>query len=404
MVAPETDAQPSEAEENKTPDKTKAIEEVRPAQVGWKPARFQGGLPRGAVQVFTDLRTGQNRWVRDPKVIAALSRDPNFAKANQQTDSSDEYSDRGWPPDSSQWLVEQNFGLGLVRAFRGVNEALSFAESPPTSANSNVRTTTSQFPRALAMGVWTTRPWERRHGMIPDGGNAEFAKLLVPGVGTAPVTEFEVLITLFVLLIGPVNYWLLKRFRRLQLLVLTVPVAAGAATMALFAYAIVSDGFGTTVRVRSFTTLDQRTGEAACWARLSYYAGMAPGKGLTMPNDVAAYPILPSWSNENSWIPDRALVWDADQAQLTRGWLTSRTPTQYLTLRARKTPSRLDVLAGGGKMQVANRLGTQIHSLLLIDEAGKFFGGEELANDSRVPLQAISRDEAVKRIIELGAR
>ena len=35
--------------------------------------------------------------------------------------------------------------------------------------------------------------------MTPDDANLDFAKLLVPGVGLAPVTEFRVLITLFVL-------------------------------------------------------------------------------------------------------------------------------------------------------------------------------------------------------------
>jgi hypothetical protein len=135
--------------------------------------------------------------------------------------------------------------------------------------------------------------------MTPDDANPDFANFLVPGVGLAPVTEFRVLITLFVLLIGPVNYWLLKRSGRLHLLVLTVPLAAVLMTSALFGYAILSDGFGTTVRAQSLTTLDQRTGEAACWSRLSYYSGLAPGDGLTMPSDVAVYPIIPGWNDPN---------------------------------------------------------------------------------------------------------
>jgi hypothetical protein len=250
------------------------------------------------------------------------------------------------------------------------------------------------------VGLRSTRHWDTRHGLIPDSSNADFGKLLLPEVGRAPVTEFQVLITLFVLVIGPFNYWILKRYKRLHLLVLTVPLSAGVATTALFLYAIVADGFSTRVRVRSYTTIDQPTGEAACWARMSYYAGLAPGKGLTMPADLVMYPILPNWGNDDSGT-DREMVWDENAELLTRGWLNSRTPTQYLMVRSRKTPHRLDVTSGNGKMQVVNRLGTRIDSLLVLDDAGKFFSGQKLASESRVALESTSRDDAVKRIVDL---
>jgi hypothetical protein len=241
--------------------------------------------------------------------------------------------------------------------------------------------------------------------MTPDDANYEFANLLVPGVGLAPVTEFRVLITLFVLLIGPANYWFLKRFRRLHLLVLTVPLAAILTTAALFAYAVLADGFSTTVRAHSVTTLDQRTGEAACWSRLSYYSGMAPGAGLTMPADVAVYPIIPGW-NEGSFDADlggeRELLWEPNEAKLARGWLRSRTPTQFLTVRARKSLHSIEFLsANDKKMRATNKLGTTIEFLLVLDQEGKLFTGENLATESRGMLQPIEREDAVRRLREL---
>ena len=119
-----------------------------------------------------------------------------------------------------------------------------------------------------------------------------------------------------------------------------------------------------------------------------------------MPADMVMYPILPSWGGDDGGI-NRAMIWDANEALLTRGWLTSRTPTQYLMVRSRKTPHRLDVTSGKGKMQIVNRLGTRIESLLVLDDSGKFFSGEGLASESRVALAPISRDDAVKRIVQL---
>jgi len=160
--------------------------------------------------------------------------------------------------------------------------------------------------------------WYQRHGMSAIRENPNFWDLLIPGVGLAPVTGFRVLITLFVLGIGPLNYVLLRRWKSLHLLVVTVPLSAAAVTLALFAYAMVADGLGTRIRIRSFTQIDQRRGHAACWARLSYYAGLAPFGGLRFPDDVAVIPFdyLPAEQESRT----RELIWEDDQ-WLSSGWL-----------------------------------------------------------------------------------
>ncbi len=312
-------------------------------QEGWRSARFRRFSPNGQVVTFLDSRSGTRRTVRDPDLIARMQRDPDMVTAEQHFESESGRRGRGFASDSSEWFVQQDFGLGTIRAFRGANEAAKIPLSP-AAANANTAATSGppngppeQLPRALAIGLRRTQRWDTRHGMTPDSANTEFAKFLVPGVGLAPVTEFRVLITLFVLLIGPVNYWFLKRVKRLHLMVLTVPLAALVTTLALFAYAILADGFDTRVRAQSFTTLDQRTGEAACWTRLSYYSGLAPGNGLSMPADVALYPILPAWAGDLNFAEERQVIWAPDGARLKQGWLNSRTPTQYLTVRAEDT-------------------------------------------------------------------
>lgn len=260
------------------------------------------------------------------------------------------------------------------------------------------------MPVPLAAALRSMQRWDARHGLVPDEANLDFTNLLVPGVGLAPVNAFRVLITLFVLLIGPVNYWLLRRWGRLQLMVLTVPVAAGVITAGLFAYAIASDGFGSQVRAHSFTTLDQRTGESACWTRLSYYSGLAPGE-LTMPSDIILYPIIPGWSRgsvDAHVRTKRDVVWDEDQATLGRGWLRSRTPTQYLSIRARKSPHRLEFAAPSGKLRVTNKLDAAIQYVAVIDEANKVWAGENLGKDAVAFLQPIERGAAVARLRKLA--
>jgi hypothetical protein len=292
-------------------------------------------------------------------------------------------------------------GLGYVRVYREAWDPTGVAWSMQMLNSVTPLNESPTTPTPLSVALATTRSWESRHGMAPDAANPDFANLLVPGVGLAPVTEFRVLITLFVLAIGPANYWLLKRWKRPHLLVLTVPILAALVTLALFSYAILSDGFRTTVRVRSFLSLDQRTGEAACWARLSYYAGLAPSHGLTLPDDVAVYPIIPGWNETNGRATNEAsrqLEWTGGEVHLTQGWLRSRTPTQYLTVRARKTPIRLELTPGAGKLTAKNELGTEIQYVAAIDDDGKFFAGEGLAEKSTAELTTKTGADIVTKL------
>ena len=75
--------------------------------------------------------------------------------------------------------------------------------------------------------------WYQRHGLSTALENPDFWKFLIPGVGLAPVGGFRVLITLFVIAIGPVNYFLLRRLKRLHLLLLTTPASAAVVTAAV---------------------------------------------------------------------------------------------------------------------------------------------------------------------------
>lgn len=395
-----TPAEGTPAEKKETPPPANEVASPqRVAQEGWRPLRFRRFRPDGQVITFMDRRTGERQTTRDPEVIQRLEADGDFVTTEQRFETDTQTPERRFTADSNEWFVEQPMGLGVARAFREGNDVERFPLTPPPSNPNAVANSDApdELPRALSIGLRRARRWDMRHGMAPDTANVEFAKMLVPGVGLAPVTEFRVLITLFVLAIGPLNYWLLKRAKRLHLMVLTVPAAAMVATLALFTYAVLADGFDTRYRARSFTKLDQRSGEAVCWSWLSYYSGLAPGDGLVIPADVAIFPILPSWLSDTSG-ETRELVWAGDEARLKQGWLNSRTPTQYLTVRSRKSPIALEVFDSGDKLRVKNRLGANLLTLVVISRDGKTYFGEDVVADGSRLLSPVARDEAIRRL------
>jgi len=240
--------------------------------------------------------------------------------------------------------------------------------------------------------------WCQRHGLSTARENADFWNFLIPGVGLAPATEFCVLITLFVLAIGPLNYWLLRRWGRIHLLAVTIPLGAATVTLLLFVYAILADGLGTRVRVRSVTRIDQRRDRAVCWSRASYYAGLAPYGGLSFPRNVAVFPLedLPPNHGVNRYQQSglrQEMFWGENQ-HLRSGFLASRTPTQYFTVRSRESRRGLVLARPRGRPEVVNQLGTPLHQVLMCDKDGQLYWAERVPADGTAELSPINLADA----------
>ncbi|WP_231943615.1 hypothetical protein [Aeoliella mucimassa] len=179
---------------------------------------------------------------------------------------------------SKDWFVQRRYGWGKVVAF---------------DTNYYDQSSIEQGFRESGSNELTSNIWSRRHGLVPGYANYDFNNWLIPGVGLAPVISFQVLITLFVIAIGPLNYWLLRRAGRLHLMVVTVPAAAFLVTACLLAYGFLADGFSTRMRAQSITLIDQQQDQATTWNRLSYYAAFAPSNGLAFSDQAAVYVIEP---------------------------------------------------------------------------------------------------------------
>jgi hypothetical protein len=224
--------------------------------------------------------------------------------------------------------------------------------------------------------------WRLRQGLSLDSENPAFYNFLIADVGLPPIRTYRVLISLFVIVIGPLNYWFLRRHGRLHLLLFTVPAAALLASGSLIGYVIVADGFESRIRARSFTQLDQRHHEAVSWSRLSYYTGLSPSGGLLFPDDTVILPLekSPRWDSLGARTRHMAWPSDGNEQRLARGWLASRTPTQYVAIRAAETERELTIRPSddGQNCAVKNRLGTKIKRLLVCDAAGKLHVGADI--------------------------
>jgi len=196
----------------------------------------------------------------------------------------------------------------------------------------------------------------------------------VPGLGEAPVLVFLVVILLFAFVVGPLNFLLLRRWRRPLLVLVTVPLCGIGTTLAMLGYGLVHDGLGVRGVVRSWTLLDQDRHEATSLAARTLFAGLSPDLLTIAPDGFVLAPRTTFRDDRSS--PDR---WQFDPVAnvLDGGVLPSRASTPLLSarqgiarqrLRARTAGDRLELLLDGGVVPIGE--------VLLHDADGRMWLGE----------------------------
>lgn len=243
--------------------------------------------------------------------------------------------------------------------------------------------------------------WRNRQGFSLSNMNNQFWEFLLPGVGGAPVILFLILITLFVLVIGPINYLLLKKFKRLYLILISVPLGAAVVTLSLFFFALLTDGIQTRVRVRSFTDLDQTRGHAASMSRQTYYAGIAPG-GLSFPKHATVYPIEYQPQGYINDTKPKQITWGADEQLFQRGFIASRNWSQFMVTQSQASERNIEFKPGsGGDPSLVNNLEANIQAIILADENGKLWFARDIRNGNTQTMEAANLQNVRSELKEL---
>lgn len=195
----------------------------------------------------------------------------------------------------------------------------------------------------------------------------------VPGLGDAPVRGFVLIIVLFAIVAGPVNFTLLKRRKRPLLVLLTVPALGFGTTMLLLGYGLVQDGFGVRGTASTWTWLDQPQREGATLAARTLFAGFAPG-AFALGNDSVLL------TERCAMGGDFRDGWQLDAASfaLDGGVLPSRTSTPLLSVQQGPVRARLLVREqADGTLQLLPDGGIEAEGqVVLCDLQGRWWTGQ----------------------------
>lgn len=342
---------------------------------GWRTpevAKYGSLLQRTETQGYSMqvLPNGGISYVQTPTMADQAAKSPeSMNKANEKPKRA---------ADSPQYLL-RDVGLGVVVAIDQ----------------------TQPFPGKMEDWSWVFaevgenrfRPLARL-GLARFGENPDFNSFLIRNVGQAPVWMFLTLITLFMVLIGPVNYFVLRRKRRLHWLLVTVPAAAGMVTFTLLAYATISDGFHIRSRVRSVTYIDQPAGISSSWSRQVYFAGLSPRDGLVYPETAVVHPI-DRWGSFAER-RQRRVEW-RDGQRYTLGYLPPRTMAQTMVINAQPAQGELRVKMaedGAPTCRVRNELDVDFLELAVFDDIGRVYIAWGLDKGEEEVLQGVERSKA----------
>ena len=238
------------------------------------------------------------------------------------------------------------------------------------------------------------KDWGARHGISARLPSGDFLNFMIPGVSRVPVIPLLLLITLFVILIGPCNYLWLKKRKKLHLLLVTVPLIATLTSGTLLTYSVLIHGLGTRARIRSVTALDQRSKSAVTTSRLSLFAGLSPAR-LRFSPTTAVYPIWPEAG------PSPGDVDWTEAQDLASSWLRSRTRTQFLTTSPHDERGHLTIAPPQEeRLSIDNNLPWDLEYLVVSDDQGECYAATDFAVGANRQLARLNEEQQA----EIGKR
>lgn len=187
----------------------------------------------------------------------------------------------------------------------------------------------------------------------------------IPGFGELPYRSLTLALVLFAILIGPVNFLVLKAGGRQVLLLVTIPAIALVATLGVLGYGLLHAGLDVKSASFSLSVLDQREHRAATLELRSFYAGLTPGPGLAPEAGTSLHPQVLDVMTR------RSLGFRSEEGLLRGDYLPVRWPAQQTILGERAARGRLQLAREGAALRAENGLGAALELLYVRDGAGR---------------------------------
>ena len=229
-----------------------------------------------------------------------------------------------------------------------------------------------------------------------------------PEFSKPPRFVFESVSIIYLILIGPVAWLVLKRKNRLNLMYVIVPILSALFCLAILGYAIFSEGFDKRVNRISVTHLDQNHKRQTTQALFHVYSGVQPGPYRFSGTNFGVQTAF-GYGTRSGVKFDYGLDTPQRTETLAGGDISSRTNHQITVYDSSETERGLDVRfpKDGSAPTVVNRLETGIQIALISANRTKSSATDcwmvkDLAAGARTKAEKVKLSEAQKQVRELA--
>ena len=203
-------------------------------------------------------------------------------------------------------------------------------------------------------------------GIVGDPGRLEvencfsLLKLPIPGV---PLQLLFFVMLVFVIVIGPVNFMILRKLRREPLILLTTPVISLLFCLLVIGFITMGEGWYSRAKAVGVTLLDQDANLAATRAVVAVYAPSAPRGGFEFDSeDVLRFAGA-----------GRLELREDNSQHLAAGLLQPRIPLGYSAERVSVQREHLKLTREAEGVGVVNGLGVRLVSLFVVAPDGAVY-------------------------------
>lgn len=237
-------------------------------------------------------------------------------------------------------------------------------------------------------GKWATR-WDDNWPVLQDAWGQSGAPWLKPrSIAQAnalfpvvedigiPVRGLFVLMLAFVILIGPVNLWVLARRQRRIWLLWTAPVISLVTCLAVVGYMLLVEGWRGHLRTEVITILDHGTKRATTIGWTAFYSPLTPGDGLHFSTATELFPqrAEPFWRGSGTAC---STDWSQDQ-HLAGGWMVARVPAHFKVRKSETRHERVALKKTGTGYTMTNLLGEDVLQFWFADHAGHLYRADRV--------------------------
>ena len=240
----------------------------------------------------------------------------------------------------------------------------------------------NQYPALGTLRGFAVGKGELNHIVFPD-------KILQTPPHSIPLFALFLVMAVFGVIIGPLNYWYLQRKGKQLLLIFTTPVISIIFCLFVFLFITLYEGWNSHGAACGFTLLDQTEHHADTYASVVMDAAFRPSGGFTFSADE-----LVVFKGDG-----KIDVLDAPGQTIASSVMKPRVPLKYTIKRTEPRREQLDIVFRGDKATVTNGLGVEVESLVILSYDNFIFRHDQpLSPGESITLDGMLSDQTPSQV------